>query len=417
VTDSNATRMKTSFPIALMAALLSSLPAAAQTSEEAPTGARLRLGPLQLRPSVLLQDVGIDSNVFNSLTTTARPQKEWDFTFALTPAVDGTAGSQRARLLFHAATDFVYFARHESERGANQDVNATGVYSLGRLTLSGGGSYWNTRRRPNEEIDERARRTEMSGSFNARVALFGRIGAVAGTRMARTRYDSQATFDNTLLAETLNRQIRVHYGGVRYALTPLTTLTATAELGHERFPRSPLRDSDSVAAYGGVEFNPRAILSGAARVGYQRFRPAGSVLPPFVGVVGSVDIAYRVYESTVVGVTVDRRPAYSYEQLAPYYIWEGAGVSLVRGLTSTFKLDVRARRLWYRYRELGGASQAMSGSGRTDTWSETAVALHHDAGARIASSFRVSYWARQSNARDYSHLDGLRMGTTLLFRF
>jgi hypothetical protein len=408
--------MKTSLPIALITTLLSSLPSGAQTSEEAPVGVRLRLGPVQLRPTLLLQDVGIDSNVFNSLTTGARPQKEWDFTFALTPAIDGTAGSQRARLLFRSATDFVYFARHQSERGTNQDLTATGLYAMGRVTFSANGSYWNTRRRPNEEIDERARRAETSGDVNARVALFGRIAAIAGTRMARTRYDAQATFDNTLLADTLNRQIRVHYGGARYALTPLTTLTATAELGHERFPRSPLRDSDSVGGYGGIEFNPRAILSGAARVGYQRFRPLGSVLPPFTGIVGSVDVGYRVRESTVIGVVADRRPAYSYQPLEPYYIWEGTGVSFVRSLTSAFKLDVRTRRNWYRYRQFGGA-QLLSPSGRTDTWTETAVALHHDAGAKIAATFRVSYWARQSNVHDDTNLNGLRTGLTLLFRF
>jgi hypothetical protein len=407
-------RMKVSIVWApLLLTAISGTAVSAQSPEDDPrSGARLHLGPFYLTPTIVLQDMGIDSNVFNTSIN-----KESDFTFALTPSVDGMVGSRRARVTFRSGTDFVYFAKHDSERGVNQDLAGSGVFNLARVTLLVRGTYLNTRGRPNEEIDVRARRVETSGDAAFRLALFGKVAAEAGTRMFRAQYDPDATFNEALLAQTLNRNIRTNYGGLRYALTPLTTIQVSGEAGEERFPLSPIRDSDSAGAYGAVEFDRRAMIHGAARVGYQRFRPLHTAMPPFSGVIGFVDIGYRIRESTQLGVTLDRRPAYSYEPREPYYLGEAIGISVRRQLTATFELDVRLRHLWYEYRRLDTGSALADAPGRVDTWTNLSAALNFQVNRKVTSTFQASHWVRRSDVYSYTNMDGLRIGTTMFFRF
>jgi hypothetical protein len=385
-------------------------PAYAQAPEEEDprSGARMHVGPLYLTPTIVLQDFGVDSNVFNSSS-----RKESDLTFALRPQIDGVAGSSRARIVFQSVTDLIYYARHATERGINQDFSGAGQVTLGRVVLSARGTYGNTRRRPNEEIDARARRVETSSDLGAKVALFGKLSLESGVRTARTDYDPTATYENIRLAETLNRSNRTGYAALRYALTPITAVALTAEVVEERFKLSPIRDADSTGAYAGVDFNPRAMISGYLSVGYQRFVPRNPALPEFTGLVGSINVAYRIDESTRMGVMFDRRPGYSFEEEEPYYVWDGVGVFGRRRLTTTTDIEMGVRRLWYVYRRFGDAAMR----GRTDTLNTASVALNYQVSRSVTSSVRVSHWGRQSDVHDFRDFDGLRIGTSITYLF
>jgi hypothetical protein len=384
----------------------------AQPPEDDPrSAASVHVGPFHLTPSVTVQDMGFDSNVFNSPT-----HSQSDFTFMVIPHVEGAAGSNRAMLTFKTATELVYFAKHSTERGLNTDLAGGGVLNFGRFMLAVRGTYLNTRRRPNEEIDARARRLEASGDASLRAALFGKVRVEAGTRTFTTRYDASAVFADTLLAETLNRTARTAYAAVQYAVTPLTVVSVGVEQAEERFARSPIRDADSSGAYAAVGLNPRARLSGGLRVGYQRLRPFAAALPEFSGIVGNVALGYRIRDSTQVAVALDRRPLYSYAPEEPYFVWEAVGASLLRSLTSTFAIEVRGRHNWYKYRALAAAVPSPA-RGRTDTWTNAEVALHYQVNRNLTSTVHVGRWLRQSNVTRYENFNGVRLGTTLLFRF
>jgi hypothetical protein len=382
----------------------------AQSETPAPRG--VSLGSLRLTPRVVVQDLGVDSNVFNSPT-----RRQSDFTFVVVPQVEGIAGARVATVSFRSSTDFVYFAQHASERSVNQDLAAMGQLRLRRVSLTTSGNFLNTRRRPNEEIDSRARRTEIGGDINARLAVAPKLGVEAGTRLAQTKFDPDATFGDIRLAEVLNRTSRVYYAGTRYTLTPITELVANVERGHDRFSRSPIRDTDSTGVYGGINFNPRALISGGLSVGYQRFRPISGAFAPFSGVVGSADVAYRIRQSTQIGVMLHRKPAYSYEPAEPYYIWDGVGGSLRRQLVATLDLELRVRRYWYRYREIVSPAQLPLPPARTDTWNSASAALNYQMGRTTRMTFGVDYWVRKSDLRLYRDYDGLRIGTSIRYGF
>ncbi|MGE3404654.1 MAG: hypothetical protein AB7K63_18850, partial [Vicinamibacterales bacterium] len=67
-----------------MLALVCASPAAfAQQADDPVDTARIQLGPLGVTPTLSLNNLGVDSNVFN---TTVNPQR--DYTATLTPSAD-----------------------------------------------------------------------------------------------------------------------------------------------------------------------------------------------------------------------------------------------------------------------------------------------------------------------------------------
>src|SRR5712691_10833261 len=69
------------------------MPLRAQTAGTDPvTSARIRLGPFGITPSIALTNLGVDSNVFNSLEN---PQQ--DFRFTLSPQVNSWFRAGRSR--------------------------------------------------------------------------------------------------------------------------------------------------------------------------------------------------------------------------------------------------------------------------------------------------------------------------------
>ena len=76
---------------------------------------RIHLGPLYVSPTILLKELGVDSNVFN-----AAGEQKSDFTFTVAPKVDVWLPVAR-RALFQgtAATDLVYYAKYDSERSVD----------------------------------------------------------------------------------------------------------------------------------------------------------------------------------------------------------------------------------------------------------------------------------------------------------
>src|SRR2546425_11480987 len=99
--------MNTRFHAAALAigfvALAGSVSAQASREDSPSTGA-LRLGPLRLKPSVALTNLGIDTNVFND----TRDPKQ-DFTASVGPQLDTWLRLGPARLSSHSRAEFEYF--------------------------------------------------------------------------------------------------------------------------------------------------------------------------------------------------------------------------------------------------------------------------------------------------------------------
>lgn len=391
---------------------VSALSASAQSQNDPRSTARMRLGPFYVTPTIVVKNLGIDTNVFNTVD-----DPKSDFTATAGPNVEVFVPIWLAGVSVESVTDFVYFHSFESERSVNTDLRVRGEVPLRRMTLFAENSYLNTKERTSFEIDLRSRRVQNQFEVGVDVALARKLNLSVSGRQSAFEYDADAFFEGSNLAEVLNRHARTAAVSLRYRLTPLTMIVLTGEATETRFRLSPKRDSDSVSVVPGVEFNPRGLISGSGHVGFRHFAGIGSFLPDFTGLVASVDLSYRLLGSMSVGFTADRGVEYSFEPTEPYYVATSYGGSVRQQVIGRFEVGVGVRQYNYQYREsVADTGQARTG-GRTDTIRNYSLSLGYRLNLESSFDVNVSYWQRRSDQRDFRHFEGIRIGTSVGYGF
>jgi hypothetical protein len=383
---------------------------------------RMHLGPVYAQPTLQLKELGIDNNVFN----TYGDQQRSDFTLTFAPRMDWSVPVAK-RALFQATTaaDLVWYATYADQRSVDPQLDVHGQVFFRRLTLFGGRDYLNTRQRPNQEIDVRARHVDEAVTAGVDVAVTPELSVrVTGSRLT-TRYDATTEYDNTSLQRTLNRDTTGVEIKSLYRLTALTSIGARVDDLQDRFPMSPERDSDSIRIMPGVEFKPRALISGTAYVGYRRFTPlAPAVLPDFRGLVAQLGLSYTLLGATTFGVTYNRDLTYSYDELQPFFIDNSVGASVRRALGRRFDALFLADRHAYEYQDMlapdlssGADALIVARPQRIDTTWNYAASIGYRVGREGRIGVGVSYWQRDSTTRVFRAYDNLRFGTTMTFGF
>ena len=384
--------------------------------DEARETARFHLGPLYAKPSVQLVELGIDSNVFNVYGD--KPQS--DFTFTLLPKADVWIPiARRALFQFSPAAELVWYEKFESERSIDPRIAGRGELYLERITLFGGGSYINTRQRPNQEIDVRARHVDTSATAGVDVAITPEMSVAVAANLLATRYDDTAEYDNTSLQRTLNRDTEGLELKVKYRLTALTSIGVRSDLLRDTFTMSPARNSESIRVMPGVEFKPRALISGSAYVGYREFMPSDpKALPDFKGLVAQLGLSYTLLGSTVFGVSYSRDLTYSYDELQPFFVDDSVGASVRRAIGRRFDVVASADRHNYAYKDLiAPVLPATPLPPRVDVTWNYAASFGYRIGREGRIAFGASYWQRESTTIAYRNYNNLRFGTSASMGF
>ena len=383
-------------------------PAAFAQAVDPRADARGHVGPFYFTPAVTVEEFGVDTNVFNSA------DEKKDFTFTVAPHVDvWVPFARRALLTTSLTSDVVYYQAYASERSVNPDVRVRGDAFLNRVTLFAESGYLNTRQRPNFEIDVRARREEQMLRGGVQVRVSPKLLLELAARQQRLDFDADASFNDTNLRVMLNRETKVLSPSVRYELTPLTTIALRAEGGDDRFEFSPLRDSDTLRVTPGVEFKAPALITGSAYVGFRRFETVSSALPDFTGTVANASLTHTLKGATRFTFTAERDITYSYEELQPYFVVDGYGLTVRRQLVGRTDVTVGAQRFKYSYRDLvlpGAAVVELDRVDRTTTWSAT---FGYRLGQATRLGFGTFYRQRESNSNRFRDYDGFRFATTV----
>ena len=387
-------------------------PGSAQSIDEVRQDYRIHAGPFHVNPTLLLKEFGVDTNVFN-----AAGEQQSDFTFTVTPQADiAVAFARRGLLRTTVGTDVVYYANYDSERSLDPSVRLRGEAYARRLTLFAEDDYLNTRQRPNYEIDVRSRHVENNVMAGAGVRLSSKLSFELAARRGRTDYDADAVFDGTSLQQTLNRETSGGIGAVRYRLSPLTSLGVKFDRLEDVFEFSPLRDSRSYRVMPGVEFKPRALVSGTAWVGYRSFTPDHpESLPQFSGLVADLGLSYTLLGSTTFGVSYHRDLAYSYEVNYPFFVDNSVGASIRRALGGRFDAIVSADRHNYEYEQVLTLPQLPNA--RLDTTWVYGANLGYRMRRDMRLGFGARYYQRDSTTVNFVQFDGLRFGATVNYGF
>jgi putative beta-barrel porin BBP2 len=388
-----------------------SSPAFAQnpTVPDPDADATMRFGPLALKSTLALSNLGIDTNVFNEAD--ADPPQS-DFTMTFTPATNLWLRMGRTWISGTIHVDWVYYNKFASERSMNTNFGVGISRAFNRLSFNAGASRLSTRDRPGYEIDARSQRLEtlLEGEVGMRVLAKTHIGVRTWSR--KTAFDQAAVFLGTPLARELNRTSSGSALVVRHDLTPLTSLAFEAGRDYERFAFSSLRDSNSTRVAGTVKFQPLALISGDASVGYRDFTPSLGDVPPYRGAIAAVNLSYRLLGTTRLGVQMNRDVQHSFEFNQPYYLQTGISGSVQQQVYGPF--DVLARigfnRLAYRDRVGAVVPQA----DRMDRVRSFGAGAGYRLGTDKRLGFSVDHQSRRTGlaGRPYK---GLRVGMSLTY--
>jgi hypothetical protein len=369
----------------------------------------MRFGPLALKSTIALSNIGVDTNVFNEADV-ANPQS--DFTMTFTPTTDWWMRLGRTWISGRINLDWVYYRRFAAERSANATYELGVDRTFNRLSLNGGVRRLSTRDRPGFEIDARSQRLEVEWDAGADMRLFAKTSVGAKAWRRRVEFDRFAVFQDANLAQELNRTTTGRAFVIRHMLTPLTTVSMDIGTDQERFLLSPVRDADSTRVVGTIAFQPLALITGTASAGYRYFKPLSAEVPAYRGTTATVGLSYSVFGTTRIGVDTTRDVQPSFELEQPYYLETGASVWVQQQVFGPFDVLGRlsTRRLAYRDRRAVPVAVAA----RTDRIGGWSLGAGYRLGTDKRMGFTVERQRRTSDLDDRRY-DGLRFGASLTY--
>jgi hypothetical protein len=373
--------------------------------------ANVHLGPLMLKPTMAVTNLGVDTNVFNEAD---QGSPKHDFTLTLTPQTDLWLRMGRSWVIGNVREDLVWYQAFSSERSANDSARVGWLMPLNRLTFNADIAYLSTRERPGFEIDARSQRSEVAyhGSAEVRAGFKTYIGVRADRKTVK--FDSVATFDGVSLRDALNRTVTGEGITVRHQLTPLTGLTLDVGRSEDRFAFSPVRDSDSTNVTLGVKFDPFALIKGSATFGFRNFAPRSANVPEYQGTTASADLSYVAFGRTRLGVQALRDVQYSFAIEEPYYLLTGVSVSLAQQMFGPMDAVGRVGVQQLNYRTRIGTVVAVAN--RIDIVHSYGGSIGYRAGNNVRIGFDVDRQHRASPVSDRDY-QGLRFGTSVTYGY
>ena len=338
--------------VALSVSLLvtAARPASAQDPAGPEARPTMKIGPVELWPTMTFRNIGVDNNVFNE---PENPKS--DFTLTVVPNLTALVRPDWMRLSYTSLSEFVYFATYKSERGINRGFDARFDLFLpfAQPYLTAGAML--TKERPNREIDERAPRQLRSYSAGLRFKL-GTVSSVsAGVRRNTSRYvEAGRLFRGIDLGEELNNETDGVEAAFQVDLTPLTTVGVTVARQEDRFDTKPLRNSDSLRVTPTVLFKPFGLFSGSASVGYLRFDAVDPDVEDYAGFVANGSIGFLLLDRYRFETTFGHDMRYSYDEQTPTYVGKSIAASLRTDLFGGLDVKVSSARDVMAYRALAG---------------------------------------------------------------
>jgi Putative beta-barrel porin 2 len=383
--------------IGCLAAAVSVLPAPLRAQTQAPEPIEtmpIHAGPLGLRPTLSITNIGNDSNVFNDAD---HPQE--DFTATIVPRLLARVRGGRLLLSYSSAADMVYFKKFTSERSVNATTDVRLDADLGRLQPYASIGWVATKDRLNSEIDVRTPRTQRTLAGGVRMILASRTAVVVSARRFTLDFDQGALFRGIDLSRTLNSRTDGVDGSLQLLLTPLTTFSMSTSFQRDRFEAAPERDSNTLRLLPALQFDPTTLIRGSVAVGYRRFRPLTPDLPDYSGLLVQAGLGYTLLARTKFDLDLTRDVQYSFEDAEPYYLSTGGRLTVTHQLVGPLDLQVFGGHQTMAYRQRGVAG---------DSRHDRVESYGGGAGYRLRSSMRLGVtWEtnrRQSPVAEHDYV-------------
>jgi hypothetical protein len=323
-------------------------PLTAALPETEPTVGVLRVGPIRFAPGLIIREIGWDDNVFDE------PEEDSpkdDFVAALQPDVSAYARLRFLRVAAYAGAELTYYNQYDSERSVGHMVRARGDILLSRIRPFFGFGTFETRTRPNGEIDTRADRQEDEWSGGVAFDLSDSSLIYGASYLFSTTYEN-AFEDGVDLSRALTRDGQNYEAGMKTDLTPLLSMQLNASYREDVFEFEPVRNSQSWFGTATFDFAPEAVVTGSVVASYRDMKFSDPGIKPFRGFVGSARLTYTVLEIGRLSGSLSRGVEYSFDALEAYYVEQsvmaaythrlfGAVDAQVTGTHASFDYDAR----------------------------------------------------------------------------
>jgi hypothetical protein len=373
-----------------------------------------RLGPFYLTPTIHVQNIGLDTNVFYTAT-----ERQTDVMASGGPGLDLVLPIRTAgRFYATGALDYLYFVRTASQRRFQGSVD-TGIDLKGARTQVAADQLWGrTYGRPNYEVDQRIETYLETTRLDLRRGLFGHIYVNLGGSRSLSDITTDADYLGTDLRQTLSETAYVAKGGLEYAITVKTSFVIEGDQRWDRFTFDKARDADSNRAVGGFRTDPSALITGRALVGERWFRPIASPGVERKLTVADVDALWNITPRTRLGGSYVRDLSYSAFATTgptPTVRTETYGVRLEKDLTS--RIDLRLFARWNHFVTDGAITVEVPDQGtvvavRDDKTREGGIDLGYRFRSRLRIGVAAKYTERNSTI-SYFGIDGLLFGLTV----
>jgi hypothetical protein len=389
-------------------------PARAQQSAEAPSNVPVQVGPLALAPVMRLTDIGYDNNVYNRESNN---DPKGDFTTTLSPSVEAWLRLPHARLNGRSEFDFYYFKELTDLRGLDTDTSARLDLPLNRFTPFFAGTLTDTRHRQNLEIDAITRRRNEGLTAGANLRMTAKVSFDVYVLRSKVAYQLNSLYLATDLARELNYTSAGEGLALRYVVTPFTTVAVAVERQRDRFEFAADRAANSLRVTPTIEFNPLALVSGSASVGFRRRTFLSGQVPEFNGTTAFADLHYTLLGRTRFGVAARRDLEYSYLVGNPDYILSDVTASVTQRLGESWDVGGTVGRAFLTYSRGTIPTNSVLAAAPNESY----LLFGMDAGYRLGRTrvgFHLQHSARQSDVpvpfRGYQRL---RVGSTVTYVF
>jgi hypothetical protein len=277
---------------------------------------QMKQGAWTLTPSMLLTNIGVDTNVLNSAG-----EPKADFTATVGPVVDAAYNSRVLTFDARATAGYVYYKTFEDQGGFSPTLMIQTNYRLGsRIDVFSNDLIASMKDRPSIEVDTRSRRLTTDLGAGVGIALGRKMRLELEQRFRRSEYEANTFFRGIELRETLNDRFTTTSGTFHYRLTPYTAVRLVALVDNVEYPQSAVRDGRANEYAVGVQFNPRALLAGDVRIGYRLFRSRSPLQPDYNGTVFDGRLMYTLSDSTGLMAGIHRGMMPAYSPINPYYL-------------------------------------------------------------------------------------------------
>jgi hypothetical protein len=259
--------------------------------------AALRMGPLRIQPVLYLTDAGYDSNIYGQIE---RPVK--DYWLQAGPGINVYA-QVRKKVVFSVSESprYVYFFETRRERAWNNYLQGEISLLFNRIFISGGGLLNNYKFRYPFEIDIWPRLNEK-GVFGSFLYQAGRRTSFSiGARRTDYAFENlENEFAN--LKARMNRTESYLTATGYFQATPRVMFSLGVEYGLIEFDdtEASYGDSESRAAFVGIDFSPTGRVRGSVKIGYKELSPRVAGKAGFEGLVGDSSVSLRVSRALTV---------------------------------------------------------------------------------------------------------------------